>query len=93
MFSHGMEEKQRNSLQVFSSPELSEVVVPRLAVCGARDADGETWLELPELQQDDGQVVDEEQSVHQGDRVLHNALVVLVLREQTWLTFNQIINV
>lgn len=58
---------------------MSQVVVPHLAICGACDADGEAGLELPELQQDDGQVVDEEQSVHQGHCVLHDALVVLVL--------------
>lgn len=62
------------------SPELSQVVVPLLAICGACDAHREAWLELPELQQDDGQIVDEEQSVHQGHGVLHDALVVLILR-------------
>lgn len=61
------------------SPELSQVVVPRLAVCGARDTHREAGLELPELQQDDGQVMDEEQSVHQGHSILHNALVVVIL--------------
>lgn len=61
------------------SPELSQVVVPGLAVRGASDAHGEARLELPQLQQDDGQIVDEEQSVHQGHGVLHNSLVVLIL--------------
>lgn len=54
--------------------------MPRLTVRGSRDANGEARLELPELQQDDGQVVDEEQRVHQGHGVLHDALVVLVLK-------------
>lgn len=62
-----------------SSPELPQVVVPRLAVGGARDAHGEARLQLPELQQHNGQVVDEEQRVHQRHGVLHDALVVLVL--------------
>lgn len=62
------------------SPELSQVVVPRLTIRGSRDANGEAWLELPELQQNNGQVVDEEQRIHQGHGVLHNALVVLVLK-------------
>lgn len=53
--------------------------MPRLTIRGSRDANGEARLELPELQQDDGQVVDEEQCVHQGYGVLHDALVVLVL--------------
>lgn len=61
------------------SPELAQVVVPGLAVRGARDAHGEARLQLPQLQQHDGQVVDEEQRVHQGHSVLHDALVVLVL--------------
>lgn len=53
--------------------------MPHLSICGAHDAHREARLELPELQQDDGQVVDEEQSVHQRHGVLNDALVVLVL--------------
>lgn len=54
--------------------------MPRLTIRGSCDANGEARLELPELQQDDGQVVDEEQRVDQGHGVLHNALVILVLK-------------
>lgn len=56
--------------------------MPGGAVRGARDAHGEARLELPELQQDHCQVVDEEQHVHQRHGVLDHALVVVVLREQ-----------
>lgn len=63
------------------SPELAQVVVLGLAVRGARDAHRETRLQLPQLQQHNGQVMDEEQRIHQGHSVLHDALVVLVLEE------------
>lgn len=54
--------------------------MPCLAICGACDTHGEARLELSELQQDDGQVVDEEQSVHQGHGILDDPLIVLILR-------------
>lgn len=53
--------------------------MPCLAICGARDRHGKARLQLSELQQDDGQVVDEEQGVHQGHGVLDDPLIVLVL--------------
>lgn len=62
------------------SPELAQVVMPCFAICGACDTNGEARLELSELQQDDGQVMDEEQSIHQGHGVLDDSLIVLILR-------------
>lgn len=54
--------------------------MPCLAICGACDTNREARLELSELQQDDGQVMDEEQSIHQGHGILDNSLIVLILR-------------
>lgn len=53
--------------------------MPCLAIRGARDRHGKARLQLSELQQDDGQVVDEEQGVHQGHGVLDDPLIVLIL--------------
>lgn len=53
--------------------------MPCLAICGACDTHGKARLQLSELQQDDGQVVDEEQGIHQGDGVLDDSLIVLIL--------------
>lgn len=82
---------------VCSSPELAQVVMPCLAICGARDTNGEARLELSELQKDDGQVMNEEQSIHQGHGVLDDSLIVLILRimmftwhfkpQQKWFSF------
>lgn len=63
-------------------PEVSQAVVARLSVRGANHLDGEDGLQLPQLQQHDGQVVDEEQGIHQRHGVLHYPLVVGVLRVQ-----------
>lgn len=63
-------------------PQVSQAVVSRLPVRGANHLDGEHGLQLPQLQQHDGQVVDEEQGIHQGHGVLHYPLVVGVLRVQ-----------
>lgn len=62
-----------------SLPELAQVVMPCLAICGACDGHGKARLQLSELQQDDGQVVDEEQGIHQGHGVLDDSLIVLIL--------------
>lgn len=59
--------------------------MPRLTIRGARHTHGEARLELSELQQDDGQVVDEEQSVHQGHGVLDDSLIVLILRMKMFI--------
>lgn len=72
--------------------------MPCLAICGARDTNGEARLELSELQKDDGQVMNEEQSIHQGHGVLDDSLIVLILRimmftwhfkepQQEWFSF------
>lgn len=68
-----------NGVTLCSLPELSQVVVPCLAICGACDAHRVARLKLPQFQQDNGQVVDEEESVHKRHGVLHDTLVVLVL--------------
>lgn len=63
-------------------PQVSQAVISWLPVCGANHLDGEHGLQLPKLQQHNGQVVDEEQGIHQRHGVLHYALVVGVLRVQ-----------
>lgn len=63
-------------------PQVSQAVVSWLSVRGANHLDSEHGLQLPQLQQHDGQVVDEEQGIHQGHSILHYPLVVGVLRVQ-----------
>lgn len=60
-------------------PELSYVVVTRLSIGGAYDTHAVAGLEMTELQQHHGQVVDEELRVHQGHGKLDNPMVVLIL--------------
>lgn len=62
-----------------SRPELSYVVVARLPIGGANDTHAVAGLEMTELQQHHGQVVDEELGVHQGHGKLDDAMVVLIL--------------
>lgn len=59
--------------------------MPCLAVCGACDTHGKARLQLSELQQDDGQVVDEEQGIHQGDGVLDDSLIVVILTTMVFI--------
>lgn len=59
--------------------------MPCLAICGACDTHGKARLQLSELQQDDGQVVDEEQGIHQGHGVLDDPLVVLILTRMMFI--------
>ena len=64
------------------SPQVSQAVEAGLAVGRADHLQREHGLQLPELEQDDGQVVDEEERVHQRDGILHDALVISVPRVQ-----------
>ena len=61
---------------------MSKAVEAGLAISGADHLQREHGLQLSELQQDNGQVVDEEEGVHEGDGVLHDALVISVPRVQ-----------
>lgn len=60
--------------------------MPCLAICGACDTHGKARLQLSELQQDDGQVVDEEQGIHQGDGVLDDSLIVVILTTMMFIS-------
>lgn len=60
-------------------PELSDVIVTRLSIGGAYDTHAVAGLEMTELQQHHGQVVDEELRVHQGHGKLDNPMIVLIL--------------
>lgn len=64
------------------APEVPDVVEAAGAIGGAHGLERELGLELAQLEQHHGQVVHEEQSVHQRDGVLHDALVVAVPRVQ-----------
>lgn len=60
-------------------PELSDVVVACLSIGGANDTHAVTGLEMTELQQHHGQIVNKELRVHQGHGKLDDAMVVLIL--------------
>ncbi|KAF0026504.1 hypothetical protein F2P81_021241 [Scophthalmus maximus] len=60
-------------------PELSYVVVTRLSVRGADNTHAVTGLQLTELQQHHGQVVDKQLGVHEGHGELDDTVVVLIL--------------
>lgn len=62
-----------------SRPVLSYVVVACLSVGGAYDTHAVAGLDVSELQQHHGQVVDEELRVHQGHGKLDDPVIVLIL--------------
>lgn len=64
------------------TPEVPDVVEAAGPVSGAHGLERELGLELAQLEQHHGQVVHEEQRVHQRDSVLHDALVIAVPRVQ-----------
>lgn len=61
---------------------MSQAIETGLAICGTNHLECEHGLQLSELQQDDGQVMDEKQSIHQGHSILDDALVIAVPRIQ-----------
>lgn len=63
-------------------PEMANIVETTGSVSRADGFEGELGLELAQLQQHHGQVVHEEQGIHQRDSVLHHPLVVAVPRVQ-----------
>lgn len=60
-------------------PELSYVVVSRLAVGGADHTHVVAGMEVAQLQQHHGQVVHEQLGVHEGRGELHDTVVVFIL--------------
>lgn len=60
-------------------PELSYVVVSRLAVGGADHTHVVAGMEVAQLQQHHGQVVHEQLGVHEGRGELDDTVVVLIL--------------
>lgn len=68
-----------SSLGTICVPKLSYVVVTCLSVCGADDTHAVAGLEVAELQQHHGQVVDKQLGVHEGHSKLDDPVVVLIL--------------
>lgn len=71
------------------APELSQVVVVSLSISGAHDTERKAGLQMPDLQQNHCQVMDEQQSIHQWYSKLHYALVVLLLSSPESKALNQ----
>lgn len=63
-------------------PQVPQAVVSRLSVRWPNYLDSEHGLQLPQFQQHNSQVVNEEQSIHQRHCILHYSLVVGVLQVQ-----------
>lgn len=60
-------------------PQLSNVVVARLSVCGTDDAHAVAGSEVTELQQYNCQVVNEQLGVHQRHGKLDDTMVIFIL--------------
>lgn len=71
--------QHKDLIRKASRPVLSNVVVACLSVGGAYDTHAVAGLDVSELQQHHGQIVDEELRVHQGHGKLDDPVIVLIL--------------